>query len=175
MENLHSAEITFWHFAYIRKQIPDYGEYQKSGGIYMKVYVLVYEENSDYKCGSVNSLWLSLEQAKERMKVCYTESLVKNPIQDQDDDYYCEIGEMAASIIDGEDSFIWRIEENTDLDVEAIIHVEGGMVQDVLANADISVTVFDMDTDDPEQKEEVKGMQKRLEEVQANPMWRSRI
>lgn len=67
----------------------------------------------------------------------------------------------------------WEIIEQN-LDIEAIIKVKGGMVQSVIANADVSVEVYDLDVSSyPEDGEEDEADQKarKFEELLARPDW----
>lgn len=136
----------------------------------MNIYILIYEENSDYKCGSDCLPCLSLAQAQAQMKQAYSESVANNPMSVQDDDHHCEIGETSASIVNGIDSYTWRIEEK-ELDIRAIIHLHGGLVQEIFATADFSVTVYDTDSDDPDLDEEIEGMKKHMQELCVDPAW----
>lgn len=82
---------------------------------------------------------------------------------------------MDASIRDGSDVEVWRIEEK-ELDVNIAVKVHGGMVQEVYSDADVGVEVYDLDSSDfPEESEltETEQRERELDEQIAQPGWRA--
>lgn len=80
----------------------------------MKIYILVYEQNTDYGCGAEVSSFVRKEDAQAAMRSSWEDS-VKGWGYDakehkDEDECYCE-GDSAA-IRDGMDSVYWRIEEH---------------------------------------------------------------
>lgn len=142
----------------------------------MKVYILVYVENSDYRCGSDIEVYLDPAKARVDMAAQY-ELQVKaagmTSSEFKPDDYcYCELNEMNASVVDGEDSFVWRIEEK-DLDVPVIIHLHGGLVQTIYTTADgLCPVVYDTDSDSADAQEEIGEILKELEKIEQDPNWK---
>ena len=79
---------------------------------------------------------------------------------------------MNASVVDGEDSFVWRIEEK-DLDVPVIIHLHGGLVQTIYTTADgLCPVVYDTDSDSADAQEEIEEILKELEKIEQDPNWK---
>ena len=142
----------------------------------MKIYILVYSENSNYRCGSDIEVYLDPAKARVDMTAQYELQAkaagMTTPEFKPDDDCYCELNEMNASVVDGEDSFVWRIEEK-DLDVPVIIHIHGGLVQTIYTTANgLSLAVYDTDSDDLDEQKEIERMQKELEEIEQDPNWK---
>lgn len=75
-----------------------------------------------------------------------------------------------AYIRNGSSSTTMEISEK-ELPVEMVIHLHGGLVQNVYSTADIRPEVYDTDSDDEELEEEIEQMQKRLDEIEADPNW----
>ena len=68
----------------------------------------------------------------------------------------------------------WRIEEQR-LDVQIVVRVKDGMVKNILANADVSAEVYDLDVSDyPDVEEENEADRKaaELETLANTPGWR---
>ena len=96
-------------------------------------------------------------------------------IENQTDDYCCEFSDMDASIRDGSDVEVWRIEEK-ELDVNIAVKVHGGMVQEVYSDADVGVEVYDLDSSDFAEESELTETEQRereLDEQIAQPGWRA--
>ena len=77
-----------------------------------EVYVLLYTENSDNRCGADIFVYGDVDRAQEKLEELYRESL-KNLGHDEDterDDYRCFCGDKYAVIAEGYDSYIWTIE-----------------------------------------------------------------
>lgn len=143
----------------------------------MKVYILVCEQNTDYKFGADVSSFIRKEDAQTAMRTDWEDSVVTCGYNKRDhegeDECYCE--ENCAVIRDGIDSVCWRIEEH-ELDVQVSVRVEDGMVQDVKANADIIAEVYDLDMSefaDEKDFEEQNEKEDALEELENTPGWRS--
>ena len=137
----------------------------------MKIYVLIYEENSDTRCGADVIHFATENEAVEAMREKYKASL-KNLNHDETehrDGYDCCCTYMTATIIEGEDSYYWRIEAR-EIEVPApriAVEVIGGMVQNVYADADVSVDVFDLDVSDFPEDGEADDAENRGEELKA--------
>lgn len=143
----------------------------------MKIYILLYEQDTDYGCGAEVSAFIRKEDAQAAMRAGWessVESWEYNAKEHKDEDEcYCE--EESAVIRDGMDSVRWHIEEQK-LDVQVAVHVQGGLVQDVHANADVSVNVYGLDVSDfPNECEQDKADKKEaeLEELVKAPGWRA--
>ena len=143
----------------------------------MKIYVLVYEQDTDCGCDAEVSTFIRKEDAQATMRAGWEESVESweyNSKEHKDEDEcYCE--EESAVIRDGMDSVRWRIEEH-DLDVQVAVRVKGGLVDEVHANADVNVDVYDLDVsdfpDDGEQDEADKK-EAELDELVKAPGWRA--
>lgn len=91
------------------------------------------------------------------------------------DEDECECCESTAVIRDDSDVESWRIEEQ-ELDVQIAVRVKGGLVEEVHANADVSVEVYDLDVSDfPDDGEQDEADKKEveLEELVKSPGWRN--
>lgn len=76
------------------------------------VYALIYQENSDCGCNADVFVCGSMETAQEKMENCYNKSLkaLGHDPNIRKDDYYCWEDDEGAAIVEGIDSFNWRIE-----------------------------------------------------------------
>lgn len=143
----------------------------------MKMYVLIYLENSDNGCNAEAFSFLDDVQAAAKMREAYEKALKSTEfdVDEQTDDHYCRVCDTEAVIVDGLDSYSWRIEEY-ELDVRVAVEVEGGLVQNIYSNTDVYPDVYDLDVSSyPEEGEEDEADQKRaeLDEVKNQPGWRS--
>lgn len=143
----------------------------------MKIYVLICEQNTDYKCGEDVSSFIRKEDAQAAMRTGWEDSVVACGYNNRDhkgeDECYCE--ENSAVIRDGIDSVCWHIEEH-ELNVQVAVRVEDGMVQEVKANADIIAEVYDLDMSefaDEKDWNEAEEKEAALEELDNSPDWRS--
>lgn len=87
----------------------EYDEDEMSG----RVFVLLYTENSDNRCGADVFVFADLWKAQEKMTELYKAS-IETLAHDEAvtrDDYYCSSEEMSAGIVEGYSSFCWTIEE----------------------------------------------------------------
>ena len=103
----------------------------------MKIYTLLYHENSDTLCASDVMVFASRADAEDHMRTLYRES-IKNLGHDEsrtEDGYDCYCDEHGSYITEGLDEYSWKIEDHelelpaTDLAVE----VSGGVVQNIYA------------------------------------------
>lgn len=143
----------------------------------MKTFVLIYQENSDGRCDADIDLFLDRAQAQASMHDAYNKTIkgMEFDSSEQADDHHCDLGATAGVIVDGLDSYSWRIEEH-ELDVQVAVKVEGGLVQSIYANTDVYPDVYDLDVSSyPEEGEEDEADQKRaeLDELKNQPGWRS--
>ena len=149
----------------------------------MEYYALICEENSDSRCGSDVFLFFSSDFAREQMEAKYKRSLelLRFDTTKHEDDYRCECGEKSASIVMDMDTFSWRIEqlpvEGNPIafsGVDVAIEVRGGLVQNVYANGPVSVEVYDLDSSDFANEEELTQTEVReceLKESISEPGW----
>ena len=143
----------------------------------MKIYNLIHEQDTDAAWGCDVRSFTDKLSAQNAMRESW-ESTVKAWEYDakehkDEDECYCE--EESAVIRDGMDSVRWRIEEH-DLDVQVAVRVKGGLVDEVHANADVNVDVYDLDVSDfPDDGEQDEADKKEveLEELVKSPGWRN--
>ena len=144
----------------------------------MKIYVLIHEQDTESAWGSHVSLFLNRDLAEASMRKCWEDAL-KSWEFDLDkemyDDHCWEYNHDNAAVLDGTDIERWRIEEQ-DLAVGVAVKVHGGLVQSVIANADVDLDVYDLDVSDfPDEGEEDEADERRreFEELASRPDWRS--
>ena len=144
----------------------------------MKIYVLIHEQDTESAWGSHVSLFLNRDLAEASMRKCWEDAL-KSWEFDLDkemyDDHCWEYNHDNAAVLDGTDIERWRIEEQ-DLAVGVAVKVRGGLVQSVIANADVDLDVYDLDVSDfPDEGEEDEADERRrvFEELASRPDWRS--
>ena len=144
----------------------------------MKIYVLIHEQDTESAWGSHVSLFLNRDLAEATMRKCWEDTL-KSWEFDLDkemyDDHCWEYNHDNAAVLDGTDIERWRIEEQ-DLAVGVAVKVHGGLVQSVIANADVDLDVYDLDVSDfPDEGEEDEADERRrvFEELASRPDWRS--
>lgn len=143
----------------------------------MKIYILVHEQDTDAAWGCDVKSFTDKQAALDAMRADWQESVKdwEYDAKEHGDDDECECGEATAVIRDGDDVENWRIEEH-DLDVQVAVRVQGGMVQEVHANADVNVDVYDLDVSDfPDEGEQDEADKKEaeLEELVKAPGWRA--
>ena len=131
----------------------------------MLIYVLIYEENSDNRCSADVIHFTSMPEAQSAMREKYRES-IHNLGYDAEE---TSVDGESAAIVNGMDSYHWRIEAR---EIEAsvpriAVEVSGGMVQNVYSDADVSVEVFDLDVSDFPEDGEADEAEKRGEELEA--------
>ena len=144
----------------------------------MKIYVLIHEQDTESAWGSHVSLFLNRDLAEASMRKCWEDAL-KSWEFDLDKEMYVdhcwEYNHDNAAVLDGTDIERWRIEEQ-DLAVGVAVKVHGGLVQSVIANADVDLDVYDLDVSDfPDEGEEDEADERRrvFEELASRPDWRS--
>lgn len=142
----------------------------------MKLYIVVHENASGPKDSVDTKLYLTEDAAEEGIYQEWTALMTEMGILD---DYFSFDGlrndckSMKKITWNGKVIHRWEIIEQN-LDIKAIIKVKGGMVQSVIANADVSVEVYDLDVSSyPEDGEEDEADQKarKFEELLARPDW----
>lgn len=95
--------------------------------------------------------------------------------KNQNEEHMRTCSDSEATIRDDTDVEHWRIEER-DLDVQMAIEVQGGLIQNIYANAGIYPDVFDLDVSDfPDKGEEddVAAKAASLNEIKNRPGWRN--
>ena len=117
----------------------------------MKVYILI-RKMDDFEASAVATPHLSLEAAQAAMADDFKDILEVfglSPNDEQEEEKQWGIEEKSAHIrYDICSRYAdWSIQEH-DLPVQLAIRVRDGMVQEAIANADISVDVFDLDSQD---------------------------
>lgn len=117
----------------------------------MKVYILI-RKMDDFESSAVATPHLSLEAAQASMADDFKDILEVfglSPNDEQEEEKQWGIEEKSAHIrYDICSRYAdWSIQEH-DLPVQLAIRVRDGMVQEAIANADISVDVFDLDSQD---------------------------
>lgn len=117
----------------------------------MKVYILI-RKMDDFESSAVATPHLSLEAAQAAMADDFKDILEVfglSPNDEQEEEKQWGIEEKSAHIrYDICSRYAdWSIQEQ-DLPVQLAIRVRDGMVQEAIANADISVDVFDLDSQD---------------------------
>ena len=142
----------------------------------MKIYNLIHEQDTDAAWGCDVRSFTELS-AQNAMRESW-ESTVKAweyDAKEHKDEDECECCESTAVIRDDSDVESWRIEEQ-ELDVQIAVRVKGGLVEEVHANADVSVEVYDLDVSDfPDDGEQDEADKKEveLEELVKSPGWRN--
>lgn len=117
----------------------------------MKVYILI-RKMDDFESSAAATPHLSLEAAQAAMADDFKDILEVfglSPNDEQEEEKQWGIEEKSAHIrYDICSRYAdWSIQEH-DLPVQLAIRVRDGMVQEAIANADISVDVFDLDSQD---------------------------
>lgn len=117
----------------------------------MKIFVLT-RKMDDFESTAVATPYLSLEAAQAAMTEDFKDILEVfglSPDDEQEEEKQWGIEEKSAHIrYDICSRYAdWSIQEH-DLPVQMAIRVREGMVQEAIANADIYVEVFDLDTRD---------------------------
>ena len=144
----------------------------------MKIYVLIHEQDTESAWGSHVSLFLNRDLAEASMRKCWEDALKSWEFgldKEMYDDHCWEYNHDNAAVLDGMDIERWRIEEQ-DLAVGVAVKVHGGLVQSVIANADVDLDVYDLDVSDfPDEGEEDETDERRrvFEELASRPDWRS--
>ncbi|MBM6679083.1 MULTISPECIES: hypothetical protein [Oscillospiraceae] len=144
----------------------------------MKIYVLIHEQDTESAWGSHVSLFLNRDLAEASMRKCWEDALKSWEFgldKEMYDDHCWEYNHDNAAVLDGMDIERWRIEEQ-DLAVGVAVKVHGGLVQSVIANADVDLDVYDLDVSDfPDEGEEDEADERRrvFEELASRPDWRS--
>lgn len=144
----------------------------------MKIYVLIHEQDTESAWGSHVSLFLNKDLAEASMRKCWEDALKSWEFgldKEMYDDHCWEYNHDNAAVLDGMDIERWRIEEQ-DLAVGVAVKVHGGLVQSVIANADVDLDVYDLDVSDfPDEGEEDEADERRrvFEELASRPDWRS--
>lgn len=142
----------------------------------MKIYILINSQDTDGALGTNVAPFTDQAAAQAALRQVWEEALVSwdfDTSEPTTDDHYCECGENTAIIRDGDDVETWRIETH-EVSVSVAVEVEGGLVQNVYANADVSVEVYDLDVSDfPDEgePEAADAKKKELEELIKSPGW----
>ena len=143
----------------------------------MNIYLLICEQDTDCAWGADVKVFSAKGLAQAEMKKAFEKALKdwEFDTANQDADYSCDISDDTASIRDGQDVIVWHIEEKS-LDIGAAVEVKGGMVRSVYANADISVTVCDLDVSeypDVGEQAEADRRERELRELVGKDGWRA--
>lgn len=143
----------------------------------MKIYCLLFSGNSHAGHLSAADLFLNHEAALAAMRAGYERKLAALPfdVSLQTDWHRCSCEKDLASIIDGTGTYTWCVQE-CELDVQVAVEVQGGMVQNIYANADVWAEVYDLDLTDIQEEggpSEGELRQAALAETISAPGWRS--
>ena len=143
----------------------------------MKIYCLLFCENSHAGHLTAADPFLYHESAQAAMKAAYERKLATLPfdVSLQTEWHRCSCEKNLASILDGAGTYTWCIQER-ELDVQVAVEVQGGLVQNIYANADVCAEVYDLDlTDIQEEGGPTEGelRQAALAEETSKPGWRS--
>lgn len=146
----------------------------------MKVYMLVYKQDTSSAWDADADIFLTKEKAQEVMQEQYRAALESwgiNDLTEPSEDFHWTCDENQAEISDDCKCEYeqWQIQEK-ELDVKAAVEVRGGLVQSVIANAGIDVDVYDLDVSDfPDDGEVDEADRKGREftELSNRPDWGS--
>ena len=124
----------------------------------MTLYLLIHEQDTDAAWGADVQVFLNATEAQKAMNAAYQETADRWNFDDQesDEEHMRTCSDSEATIRDDTDVEHWRIEER-DLDVQMAIEVQGGLIQNIYANAGIYPDVFDLDVSAFPDKGEVYG------------------
>ena len=142
----------------------------------MKIYVVIHENAEEP--GKGGEIKLAPTQAVARKAMCMdvAKILPDYNIDDTDvafDDQFWGDSNKRELSWNGKVRETWRIEEH-ELDAKAIVKVKGGMVQSVIANADVDVDVFDLDVSsypDEGEEDEADRKDRKFQELLGRPDW----
>lgn len=143
----------------------------------MKIFLLIHEQDTDAACGCNVKPFTDKQAAQNAMREDWEESVKgwEYDSHEHRDEDEATCGETEAVLREGDEVESWRIEEQ-DLDVQVAVRVQGGLVQDVHANADVNVNVYNLDVSDfPNEGEQDEADKKEaeLEELVKAPGWRA--
>lgn len=144
----------------------------------MKIYNLIHEQDTDAAWGCNVKSFTDKEAAQKAMREDWEDSIKSSDFDmsaSVTDEHYHECDMEHAVIRDDNDVESWRIEEQ-DLDVQVAVRVKGGLVEEVHANADVNVDVYDLDVSDfPDEGEQDEADKKEaeLEELIKASGWRA--
>lgn len=141
----------------------------------MTIYLLIHEQDTDAAWGSDVKSFTDKQTARDAMRSDWqtTARDWEYDSKEHHDEDVCECCDDTAVIRDGDDVEHWRIEEH-ELDVQVAVRVKGGLVEEVYANAGVSVDVFDLDVSDfPDEgeQEDADDREAELETLIASPGW----
>ena len=142
----------------------------------MKIYCLLFIENSHAGHLFAVDPFLNHESALAAMRADYERKLAALPfdVSLQTEWHRCSCEKNLASIIDGTGTYIWCVQER-ELDVQVAVEVQGGLVQNIYANAGICAEVYDLDLTDIQEgggPSEGELRQAALAEAIRAPGWR---
>lgn len=142
----------------------------------MKIYCLFSMQSTPAKSNATVDLILDRDAALAEMEAAYERKLAALPFDTslQADWHRCSCEKDLASIIDDAHTYTWCVQER-ELDVQVAVEVQGGMVQNIYANADVWAEVYDLDlTDIQEEGGPTEGelRQAALTEEVYKPGWR---
>lgn len=123
----------------------------------MQLYLLIHEQDTDSAWGADVTSYTKRLAAQEAMHQAYKASIKAWVFDEsvQTEEHECCFTDEKAVIRDGAEMESWRIEEQ-ELCVRVAIEVEGGLVQAVYSDADVSVEVYDLDAPEFPTEEEQK-------------------
>lgn len=134
----------------------------------MEIYVLIYEENSDCRCGANAFPYISKAVAQLEMEKMFKKylELLRFDRSKSEEDYYCAFNNGSATIVMGIDTFSWRIEKSeVKGSIAVAVEVSGGMVQHVYASSSGSAEIFDLDSLEHNEDEDLSYTEIRRQEL----------
>lgn len=143
----------------------------------MKIYNLIHEQDTDAAWGCDVQTFTDKQAAQDALRRDWKEAVESCGYDSHehynDDEAVCN--ENDAVLREHDEVEFWRIEEQ-ELDVRLAVRVKGGLVEEVHANAAVSVDVYDLDVsdfpDDGEQ-DEADRKEAELEALVKSPGWRA--
>lgn len=143
----------------------------------MKIFLLIHEQDTDAAWGCDAKPFTDKQAAQDAMHKDWKASVKAWEYESHEhrDEDGATCGEAEAVIRENSEVESWRIEEQ-ELDVQVAVRVEGGLVEEVCANADVDVEVYDLDMSDfpdKEEQDEVDSKKADLESLVKTPGWRS--
>lgn len=143
----------------------------------MTIYILVHEQDTDAAWGCSVKPFTDKQAALDAMRADWQESVKgwEYDSHEHHDEDEATCNEADAVLREADDVESWRIEEH-ELDVQVAVRIKGGLVEEVHANADVSVDVYDLDVSDfPDEGEQDEADRKEaeLDKLVESPGWRN--
>ena len=137
----------------------------------MDLYLLIHEKKADTDCHCDVNIYRDRDAAQSAMRADWEKAVKTREFGNGVVE--CSCGSCLAVIHDGKDYEAWRVEERY-LDVSIAVLVEGGMIQEAVANAAVSMEVYDLDVQDRREDDEdaePRDKQAEFDELSKKPGW----